>query len=80
MTFLFLVRVLPSQRPTSLAASVLVNVDDAEDDAGHDDTDNGEDVAQTVINPSNYHPTYQRDGLTQLDIAPRSSKVSEIFL
>ena len=59
---------------------MFVDVDDAEDETGRDDTDNGDIVAQTVINPSDYHPAYQRDGLTQLDIAPRSSKVSEIFL
>ena len=54
MTFLFLVRcILPSQCSSSLAPSMLVDVDDTEDDAGPDDTDDGEVVAQTVINPSN---------------------------
>ena len=58
---------------------MFVHVDHAEGEAGHDDADNTDVVADTVINPGNQAATYQRDRLTQLYIAPRSTEVPEIF-
>ena len=56
-----------------------MHIDDTENDAGHDDTDNRHIVAQAEINPTNCSATYQGHTLTQMDIAPCAAKVPGIL-
>ena len=80
MAFLFRkMKLMSSQTPTSSSSLPLVNIDEAENDAGHDDTDNGEIVSELVINSANDDATYQWYSLTKLNIAPCTSKVPDKF-
>lgn len=58
---------------------MFVDVDEAEHEAGHQETRHADIVAHTEIKPRNGRAEYQRYRLTQLDIAPRPAKVPGIL-
>ena len=58
---------------------MFVDVDEAEHEGGRQEAAHTHIVAHTEVNPRNGRAEYQRYRLTQLDIAPRPTKVPGIL-